>query len=460
MKRTYVVSLLSFIVTVCPAQHNNEKGRQTEMQKTSETVDSANSDGTNLNQLDVSLQMLGHGEMRLGGFDVTESAKEDMTTAYFLMNRSRLIIDYKRSGLETKVTAQHSGIWGQKGQGNFNLYEAWIKLGKNGLFAQMGRQALSYDDERIIGPNDWAMAALSHDVLKVGYEGHGHKAHLILGFNQNAENTYGGTYYADGAQPYKTMLTAWYHYDVPKMPLGASLLFMNIGMQGGLKDGIGNDEPHNRYQQLIGGYLSYHPNKLNVEASYYKQIGHNEENIKIDAWMASIKAQFEIDKRFGVVAGFDYLSGDKYFAVPSKGTIGLVKHDAIRGFNPIYGSHHKFYGLMDFFYVKTYLNGFTPGLQNLYGGVTYSPMKDLRLKASYHYMATATKLDDIDMTLGHVVDVEASYTVMKDVRLAAGFSLMTGTESMQRLKRADDENRLRWGWFSLIVTPRLFSTKW
>ena len=75
-------------------------------------------------------------------------------------------------------------------------------------------------------------------------------------------------------------------------------------------------------------------------------------------------------------------------------------------------------------------------------------------------MATATKLDDIDMTLGHVVDVEASYTVMKDVRLAAGFSLMTGTESMQRLKRADDENRLRWGWFSLIVTPRLFSTKW
>ena len=304
------------------------------------------------------------------------------------------------------------------------------------------------------------MAALSHDVLKVGYEGHGHKAHLILGFNQNAENTYGGTYYADGAQPYKTMLTAWYHYDVPKMPLGASLLFMNIGMQGGLKDGIGNDEPHNRYQQLIGGYLSYHPNKLNVEASYYKQIGHNEENIKIDAWMASIKAQFEIDKRFGVVAGFDYLSGDKYFAVPSKGTIGLVKHDAIRGFNPIYGSHHKFYGLMDFFYVKTYLNGFTPGLQNLYGGVTYSPMKDLRLKASYHYMATATKLDDIDMTLGHVVDVEASYTVMKDVRLAAGFSLMTGTESMQRLKRADDENRLRWSWFSLIVTPRLFSTKW
>ena len=425
------------------------------------TAVSAQNEGDN--QLDVSLNMLGHGEARIGGFDVTESNNSDMNEAYFLMGRSRLTIDYRRTGIEAKVTAQHSGIWGQKGQGGFNLHEAWVKLSKNGLFAQMGRQALSYDDERIIGPNDWAMAALSHDVLRAGYEGYGHKAHIIFGFNQNAENTQGGTYYADGAQPYKIMATAWYHYDIPKTPLGASLLFMNIGMQGGKKDGKGTYEPANRYQQLLGSYLSYKPGGLTVEASYYHQMGHNEDNIKIDAWMASVKAAYQwstAKSQWLVLGGFDFLSGDKYFAVPSSGGLGLVKHDVIRGFNPIYGSHHKFYGMMDFFYVKTYINGFTPGLQNLYAGMGYNPIRSLNLKATYHYLAMATTLDGINKTLGHDIDLEASYQIMKDVRLSAGFSFMIGTESMQRLKRADNSNNLRWGWFSLIASPKIFTTKW
>ena len=414
------------------------------------------------NQLDVSLNMLGHGEMRIGGLDLTDGENsEGEDHAYFLMERTRLSIDYKRTGLETKVIAQHSGIWGEKGKGSFNLYEAWVKLNaKNGLFAQIGRQALSYDDERIIGPNDWAMAALSHDVLRTGYEGHGHKAHVILGFNQNPENTQGGTFYSGGSQPYKSMITAWYHYDVPKIPLGASVLFMNIGMQSGIKGGEGDNKPKNRHQQLLGGYLSYCPGNLKTEASYYHQMGHNEDNIKIDAWMASFKTQWQITRRVSALGGFDYLSGDKYFAVPGKGMIGLVRHEAIKGFNPVYGSHHKFYGIMDFFYVSTYVNGFTPGLQNLYAGATYNPVKNLSLKATYHYMATATKLKDMAMTLGHDIDVEASYQIMKDARFTAGFSMMMGTETMEKLKRADQNNQLRWGWFSLVVSPRIFTTKW
>ena len=413
-------------------------------------------------RLSVGLNMLTHGEMRLGGLDVSgdpDDISPDDDHAYFLMERTRLTIDYQRTGLEARVAAQHQGIWGQKGQGSVNLYEAWAKLSaKNGLFAQIGRQALSYDDERIIGPNDWAMAAMSHDVLRAGYEGHGHKVHLILAYNQNAENTYGGTYYADGSQPYKTMHTLWYHYDVAKTPLGVSLLFMNIGMQGGKKDGIQSEEPHTRYQQLYGGYLSYRPKNLQLEASYYCQKGHNEGNIKIDAWMASIKAQLQVSRQAGLVAGYDYLSGDKYFAIPGEGQIGVIRHTVIKGFNPVYGSHHKFYGMMDFFYVSTYLSGFTPGLQNLYAGGSYSPVKDLSLKLTYHYMATATQLDAINMTLGHDIDLEASYQIMKDARLSLGFSYMTGTDSMQKLKRAGADDNLKWGWFSLVVSPRLFST--
>ena len=74
--------------------------------------------------------------------------------------------------------------------------------------------------------------------------------------------------------------------------------------------------------------------------------------------------------------------------------------------------------------------------------------------------AMATDLDDIDKTLGHDIDIEGSYQIMKDVSLSLGFSYMVGTESMEKLKRADNDNRLKWGWFSLNVSPRIFTTKW
>ena len=414
------------------------------------------------NQLDINLQMLEHGEMRIGGISPTNGEETYAPkNAYFLMSRTRLNIDYKRSGLETKVTAQHSGVWGQKGQGSFNIHEAWARLNmKNGMFAQIGRQALSYDDERIIGPNDWAMAALSHDVLKLGYEGHGHKAHAILGFNQNAENIYGGTYYMDGAKPYKSMLVGWYHFDVPKLPLGVSAIAMNIGMQAGDKEGIGSNAPRTENQQLVGGYVSFHPKRWTIEASYYHQLGKDEHGLKIDAWMASVAANAQLNSWLNVAAGYDYLSGDEYFALTPSGQFGIVRHQTIKGFNPIYGSHHKFYGMMDFFYVSTYLFGFTPGLQNLYAGGDFTPIKGLKLKARYHYLSIATNLRDVNKTLGHDVDLEASYQLMKDVRLSAGFSYMTGTETMEKLKRANNTGHLNWGWFSLIFSPKIFSTKW
>lgn len=416
--------------------------------------DSLGLSATKENTLKVDLQILTHGEIRNGGMAPTA----DDNKSQFLMNRERLVIGFERPGLETKLNIQHSGIWGQSGKGSFNVFEAWARMkAKNGLFAQVGRVALAYDDERIIGTNDWAMASLSHDVIRAGYEGNNHKAHLILAYNQNAEClTQGGNFYANGAQPYKSMMTAWYHYDFPRIPLGASVLFMNIGMQSGEKD----NDPHSEYQQLIGTYLSYKPKHWRLEASYYHQLGKNEEKMKIDAWMASAKADWSPADNYGFEAGFDYLSGDKQFAVPPSGAIGMTRHDKLRGFNPIYGSHHKFYGAMDFFYVSTYVFGFTPGLQNAFAGIHFNPIKNLTVKANYHYMATATKLVDMNMTLGHQIGVEARYAFAKDIRLSAGYSFMTGTETMEKLKRASDNGSLRWAWFSLSISPRIFATKW
>ena len=419
-----------------------------------------------LNQFDVSLQFMARGESRYGGLQSDEDSgdqesddkNQESSWSNFVQGRTRLVFDYKREWLEARVSPQHTGVWGQAGKGSFNIFEAWAKLtAHNGMFIQVGRIALSYDDERIIGSDDWAMASLTHDVLRLGYEGHGHKAHAILAYNQNADVVNnGGTYYKNGAQPYKTMQTLWYHYDFSRIPLGVSLTFMNVGMQSEWDENLDKTW----FQHLLGGYVHYHPKHWIFETSYYHQFGRDETHMKIDAWMMSTKASFLPSDKYGFKAGYDYLSGDEYFAVPAQGNIGMSQHKVIKGFNPIYGSHHKFYGAMDFFYVSTYVNGFTPGLQNAYIGGFFRPMKALDLNAYYHYLAMATSLQEMNKTLGHEFEFQASYNLARDVRFALGVSLMWGGETMERLKRSGNKNYLQWGWISLSVNPRIFSIKW
>ena len=418
-----------------------------------------------VNQLSVDLQFLGRGESRYGGLPAVESPAEqeeagdaEVPTSNFLLSRTRLPINFRRDWLEARVTPQHSGVWGQAGKGSFNLHETWVKLTSRwGLFGQLGRVALSYDDDRIVGVDEWAMTSPSHDILRLGYEGHGHKAHIIFAYNQNADvMNSGGSYYENGAQPYKILHMLWYHYDFQRFPLGASLLFMNIGMQSDLD----NKKDRTWFQHLAGTYLCFRPDRWVAEASYYHQFGKNENGVKIDAWMASGKVAYRPADKYTITAGYDYLSGDKYFAVPTGHNLGMVRHDVIKGFSTVYGAHHKFYGAMDFFYVSAYLNGFTPGLQNAYVGATYSPIKKLSLGANYHYLAIATDLEDLKRTLGHEVELQARYAFSPDVNISAGFSMMQGSETMERLKRSTNSNRLQWGWISLSVTPRIFSTKW
>jgi len=426
----------------------------------------AQTDSLKSNQLSVGLNYLMHGEVCGGGLPRTydtELTTEDRSN--FLYGRMRLNVDYRREGLQAHAVIQNGAVWGMKGNQNLNLYEGWVKMAaKNGLFAQIGRVALTYDDERIIGTNDFATAAKSHDVARVGYEGYGHKVHAILAYNQNGENVYSGTYYDGGAQYYKTMQTVWYHYDVPNFPLGGSLLFMNIGLQSGTPYEK-NNQPSTEYQQMFGGYLNFHPKHLTVEGSYYRQRGElvNEDVMQhapIKAWMASAKATVRPTDKYGFELGYDYLSGDDYVPVAYGGPLVMTRHEVHKGFTPLYGSRAKFYGIMDYFYESAYSSGFTPGLQNAFIGVFGNPVKRLNCKIAYHYLAVATDLRGLNRTLGHSIDFEASYRFSKDIIFEAGYTQMHGTETMDRLKQGNSSKRARWGWFSLVVSPSLFTTKW
>ena len=425
-----------------------------------------------INKLSFGLELLTHGELCGGGLPRSDLNVVNEDRSQFLFGRIRINADYERRGLQAHVVLQNMAVWGMSGNQAINLYEGWVKMtAKNGLFIQAGRVELAYDDERIIGPNDFATAALSHDIVRAGYEGHGHKVHALFAYNQNGDNVYNGTYYDDGAQSYKTMQTVWYHYDVPKFPLGASLLFMNLGLQAGrYKEVDGkvvedvDNPPSTVNQQMWGGYLNFHPKYLTLEGSYYRQTGRvvDEEKFSkpIKAWMTSVKATVNPTDRYGFVLGYDYLSGDDYVPVAYGGPFVMVNHPQIKGFTPLYGSRTKFYGIMDYFYQSAYTKGFTPGLQNAYLGVFGNPIGKLNCSATYHYLAVANKLDELNRTLGHSIELQASYQFSQYVNLMAGYTQMLGTETMACLKQKGSSKSAHWGWFTLVVSPSLFKAKW
>ena len=399
----------------------------------------------------IDANMLARGEYRYGGMPVAEVVDNH---AAFVMDRIRLSAELSWGNLSMRVTPQHAGIWGQSNGGSFNLNEGWMQYTtKPGLFFKIGRQALRYDDERIIGSDDWSMMSVTHDVLKLGYDGKNHHAHAIVGFNQNGEKINGGTFYKNGYQPYKSMQTLWYHYDFSHFPLGISAVFINTGMQDGDDE---DDEYETMNQQLFGGYVKFHPKNFSLEASYYRQMGKSEYGLDISAYMASVKTSYTLISSLTLTAGYDYLSGDERFAVPKPGQIGLTQHKTIRGFSSIFGSHHQFYGAMDFFYMQTYVGGFTPGLQNLYFGADYKPLNNLSLTGNYHYFATAYKLPNFDRTLGHELEFSTSWQFDKYVAFQAGYTFMSGSETMERLHRTSDKRHLHWLWAQLIFTPKIF----
>ena len=416
------------------------------------------------NQLSVGINFMAHGEYQGGGLPKDPDGADVADKAGFLLGRLRLNVGYKRPGIEAKAVIQNNYVWGMKGNVSLALYEGWVKLStRGGLFAQLGRVALSYDDERIIGPNDFAMAASSHDVLIAGYQGHGHTIHGIFAYNQNADNVYTNTYYANGAQYYKLMQTLWYHYDFSRIPLGASLLFMNVGMQSGIP-GKADNEPRVVWQQMAGTYVKFSPSIFTLEASYYHQWGRYADALmeaaKINAWMASFKATAKPFKSVSFELGYDYLSGDDYVPVTYGGTLGLPRHEVTQSFTPLFGSRTKFYGMLDYFYQSAYTNGFSPGLQNAFVGVNWTPFTGFTVGATYHYLAAGTKLTGLDSTLGHDIDLALTYRFSPYASLIVGYTQMAGTETMMRLKHGGGSSQGRWAWFSLVVNPEIFTGRW
>ncbi len=368
----------------------------------------------------------------------------------FISNRARVNVGYKYDFLSMGFAVQDVSVWGERAQidgypSTTGINEAWAQLSKNGYFMKFGRQQLTYDDDRILGTLDWHQAGRFHDALKLGYEDVNHQLHLMLAYNQDKQGVNVGHFYSGGRQPYKAMQTAWYQYKHDNN-FRFSLLAMNLGLEAGsIVEGVAKGDT--KYMQTLGGNVWYNINDLSLFGSAYYQGGKSVADKSISAYLLAAKAQYKITPTFSAALGIDYLSGQD-------------DSDKVTRFDPLYGTHHKFYGTMDYFYVTPFGSG---GLRDIYASLIFKPVPKLTVDLTYHNFTSnqdiITGAGDTKRGLGSEIDLTVTYPIRPYVVLQGGYSMMFGTDAFHMIKGGSKDKTQMWGFLSLNVNPEIFSSK-
>src|SRR5690554_560434 len=111
--------------------------------------------------------------------------------AAFVSQRTRLNLGFKNDKLKLYTSLQNVNVWGDvattspTSKNGLAFHQAWAEiLMTHKLSFKLGRQELSYDDERIFGAVGWVQQARSHDALVAKYAAsENHQIHLGLALN-------------------------------------------------------------------------------------------------------------------------------------------------------------------------------------------------------------------------------------------------------------------------------------
>jgi hypothetical protein len=407
-------------------------------------------------QLKLTLQVRPRTEVRNGLFTPILTSQKP---AVFISQRNRIGLNYSKGNkLSAGLQLQVINVWGndpqiQQTANNVSLYEAWVQIYlQRYLQLKVGRQVLSYDDERIFGALDWNNAGRKHDAALFHYIKGKFKADIAAAYNQNNERMTGNFFNDSLSQPYKSMEFAWLHYQMTDA-VSFSALVMNLNKQNRTDSLLS-------HLQTIGANAFLKNEKISATASFYYQTGRADlktnTSQKTSAWMASLYGNYSISKKIIAGIGSDYVSGKD---MDNSTT-------TVTNFNPLYGTHHKFYGHMDYFYVSSPHNN--TGLWDSYLSASYKPsLKTIYQLAFHHFVAPGKVVAyagaKASQLLGDEVDFSVNHMLQNGIRLTGGFSQMIPTLSMKYVKGISANQNMKsfqyWMWLSINFNPEILLVK-
>ena len=404
-------------------------------------------------QLVVGAQIRPRAEFR-NGFKTLPG--EGRSPAFFIEQRSRLFADYNSEDFQVRINFQDVRIWGSTSQVYktdentlTNVYEAWglYRASPHWSF-KFGRMELDYDNARFLGNLDWAAQGRSHDALLVSYTSDSADLRIDIGGAYNQQGfepaMLAETFYF-GVNNYKTMQFIWAHKEFSRATFSA--LIHNDGRQVPSDSSLALRQTY----ALIGsGSLG----ALDIGGEFYYQGGKNAIGREVSAYLLSGYATFKTAVT-PLTLGFDYLSGTS------------IADEKDRSFDPLYGTNHKFYGYMDYFYVGNPHGqvGNIAGLLDVHVKTKFKTGAKSSLLAHAHYFRSAADLynpADGNLAdsryLGTELDLVFNAKLAAYVDITLGYSQMLAGESMELVKATPGDHTAfnNWAWFMINFNPVIF----
>ncbi len=386
------------------------------------------------------------------------------------------------------------------------------------LNLKIGRQELVYDDVRLLGNLDWLQQGRRFDAALLKAQHLGWALDIGGGFNQNTDAAgIAGTFYTAGNAPASALSTKNVTLAIPSgflpttgkggapvvsTPLSTngqnqqfksfqmaylthkfnqtklSVLFFKDDFQKYRIDSLGTATQgyvYGRRYDVAGtnsrvtygamltgqvGNASSRLGKVQWQAFGYLQNGNDRDGLTItDAYHYG--GNVTIQKGlWSIGPGYEVLSGNNATSIQAGQT---------SRFDPLYGTPHRHWGYMDFFYVAT--GSPVGGLQDAFLKAKYTGNRfAIGLDAHYFALANTTynKLPDaapgatLDSKLGIEYDLIATYTLNKFTVLEAGYCIMNGTNSLEYTKNGTMNQRDKtatWAYLMINIRPDFFYTK-
>lgn len=305
---------------------------------------------------------------------------------------------------DVKVAVQFQDVrlWGEETNtladyraDNFDLYQGYFELSKVGgkpLSLRVGRQALAFSEERLVGAVDWTPQARALDGLRATCSGKGKELDLFLmklredTSTGRPANSYLGGAYARISRGKGQTLDLYALYD-------------RVAGRGGLD------------RLTAGVYWSGKRGRVDYRLEVAHQAG-DLAGSDINANLAAITAGLSFGKRVTgrVALWYDYLSGDDD---PVDGRS--------RVFNTLFATNHKFYGFADYF-LNIPTDTRNAGLRDLALKLSLKPEKRLTVAVDVHGFWTAGGRGLPSRRLGQEADLTLTLAYRKGVTVTAGCS--------------------------------------
>ncbi|MCC6600439.1 MAG: hypothetical protein IT223_07165 [Crocinitomicaceae bacterium] len=397
-------------------------------------------------------------------------ADTNQTPGIFTSQRARIGYQYNTNKFRVSATIQDVRVWGATNNlsidtmGTLSLYEGWGELiFTPKLSLKAGRQALSYDDDRILGTLDWSMQGRRHDLGLLKYVNDSVlTVHAGIAYNQDKDQSKSNIYYQKNN--YKSMQYLWVFRQFKNINISA--LFLNNGLQYIQKNTAGKTINEKQYYSQTAGVRSQMKfGKVSTIAYFYYQTGKNMATPKSDglpkdlaAYNASVEISYWPVKAMGVTIGGEILSGNSQDATTTQ-----TKTSA---FTPLYGTNHRFNGYMDYFYVLNHAN--SVGLNDIYLKLNTVYKKYSASLNSHYFMANADIKDDkktlskgvfvaMPDYLGVELDMTLSYNFTEGIGIQGGYSQLFGTESLTAIRGGNLNESSNWAYLMILIRP---GVKW